>query len=153
MRIALYNENTDERKELERQLRVCGKEALRKVEVIAYGNHVDFCRAIQDTPGEFDLLMVAQDGTFSLEIMDYLQAHRMADRVLWFSDLDFGVRSYAYRALWFGRKPIAMPILRKAFARAMEYVVHPAQPGETITESKYDGERIVRTERAPLGLS
>lgn len=134
MRIALYNENAAESRDLARQLRVCGRDALRQVEVTAFESHMDFCRAARDGPEDFDLLVVAQDGTFSLEIMDYLQACHAADRALWFSDLDFGVRSYTYRVIWFGRKPVTLSVMRKAFDRAMEIRAHRIRAGRPATE-------------------
>ena len=55
------------------------------------------------------------NGTFSLELMD--AAARLASRtpVFWFSDLDFAVRSYDYGVIWFGKKPVMLNALRRAF--------------------------------------
>lgn len=129
MRIALYNENAGERQEMERQLRACGREALRRVDVTAFSDRSGFCRAVQDVPERFDLLVVAQDGTHSLETLDYLQARGVSERAAWFSDLDFGVRSYSYRVLWFARKPVSLSTMQKVFDRAAGYRAHATEPG------------------------
>ena len=51
------------------------------------------------------------------------------ERAAWFSNLDFGVRPYSYRVLWFARKPGSLPTMQKAFDRAAGYRAHAAGPG------------------------
>ncbi len=121
MRIALYNENSPERMIMSEHLKQCGREELRKVSIVHFDNHVDLCQAVEAKRDEFDLLIIAQDGTFSLEVMDMLHPHQLGKRLVWFSDLDFAVRSYNYGTLWFGKKPVDLPILRKVFERALKY--------------------------------
>ena len=63
MRIALYNENPGELKALSGQLDRCAREYLRFAEIVPYARQEDFCRMVRDGP-DFDLFVVAQDGTF-----------------------------------------------------------------------------------------
>ena len=91
------------------QLDQCAREYLRFVEITPYVRQEDFCSLVRDGP-EVDLFVVAQDGTFSLEIME----------LLWeFSDLDFALRAYRYNADWFGKKPVDIHSLRKAFGQVL----------------------------------
>ena len=68
MKIALYNENLGELEILLGQLDQCAREYLRFVEITPYVRQEDFCSLVRDGP-EVDLFVVAQDGTFSLEIV------------------------------------------------------------------------------------
>lgn len=75
MKIALYNENLRELEILLGQLDQCAREYLRFVEITPYVRQEDFCSLVRDGP-EVDLFVVAQDGTFSLEIMELLWEKR-----------------------------------------------------------------------------
>lgn len=121
MRTALYDENQAERQLLIRYLRQCGQENLRPVEVVPFDSHVDFCRAVVFDRASFDLLVVAQDGTFSLEVIDEVRKRAPELPVIWFSDLDFAIRSYIYGTAWFGKKPVELPAMRQAFIRALSW--------------------------------
>ena len=101
MRIALYNENPGELKALAGQLDRCAREHLRFAEIVPYARQEDFCSMVRDGP-DFDLFVVAQDGTFSLEVVELLREERPEARIFWFSDLDFALRAYRYNADWFG---------------------------------------------------
>ena len=116
---ALYDENAGERRQLADYLKQCGREELRTVKVIPLESHVEFCKAVRDRVENFDLLVVAQDGTFSLEVMDMLRQYTTEMKIFWFSDLDFSVRSYSYGTLWFGKKPVDLKAMRKAFKRVI----------------------------------
>ena len=94
---ALYDENAGERRQLADYLKQCGREELRTVKVIPFESHVEFCKAVRDRVENFDLLVVAQDGTFSLEVMDMLRQYTTEMKIFWFSDLDFSVRSYSFQ--------------------------------------------------------
>ena len=98
LKIALYNENLRELEILLGQLDQCAREYLRF---------------------EVDLFVVAQDGTFSLEIMELLWEKRPHAHIFWFSDLDFALRAYRYNADWFGKKPVDIHSLRKAFGQIL----------------------------------
>ena len=39
--------------------------------------------------------------------------------IFWFSDLDFALRAYRYNADWFGKKPVDIHSLRKAFGQIL----------------------------------
>lgn len=86
MKIALYNENLGELEILLGQLDQCAREYLRFVEITPYVRQEDFCSLVRDGP-EVDLFVVAQDGTFSLEIMELLWEKRPHAHIFWFSDL------------------------------------------------------------------
>ena len=75
MRIALYNENPGELKALAGQLDRCAREYLRFAEIVPYARQEDFCSMVRDGP-DFDLFVVAQDGTFSLEVVELLREER-----------------------------------------------------------------------------
>ena len=60
-----------------------------------------------------------QHGTFSLEIMELLWEKRPHAHIFWFSDLDFALRAYRYNADWFGKKPVDIHSLRKAFGQIL----------------------------------
>ncbi len=117
MRIAIYNENTSEWKTLQSYLEKCGQDLQRNIHADFYKDYGDFFRII--AAGRHDMLMVAQDGTFSLEVMDAIKRGAPRTPVIWFSDLDFAIRSYEYGVVWFGRKPVELAKLKKAFARAV----------------------------------
>ena len=118
MKIALYNENLGELEILLGQIDQCAREYLRFVEITPYVRQEDFCSMVRDGP-EFDLFVVAQDGTFSLEVVELLREERPQARIFWFSDLDFALRAYRCNADWFGKKPVALPNLRKAFGQVV----------------------------------
>lgn len=117
MRIALYTENPGEVKVLSGQLDRCARENLRFAEIVPYVRQEDFCSMVRDGPEDFDLFVVAQDGTFSLEVVELLREMRPQARIFWFSDLDFALRAYRYNADWFGKKPVTLPAMEKAFGR------------------------------------
>ncbi len=116
MRIAVYNENTSEWQDLQSHLNKCGQDLQRSMHADFYNNYGDYIRVI--ATGRHDMLLVAQDGTFSLEIMEAIRSSATKTPVIWFSDLDFAIRSYEYGVVWFGRKPVELAKLKKAFARA-----------------------------------
>ena len=120
MRIALYDSRADERGRLADQLCACAREHSRPAEVTAYGGHEDLLRTVERCPGAFDLFVVAEDGPFSLEMVEFLCRCMPPAPVIWFSDLDFAVRSYACGVAWFGKKPVCPETVRRAFARALE---------------------------------
>lgn len=113
MQIALYADSPAEQQQITGDLKKCGLEYLRPVQVTLLSDYAEFCGALQRK--RFDLLVIAMNGTFSLELMD--AAARLASRthVFWFSDLDFAVRSYDYGVIWFGKKPVMLNALRRAF--------------------------------------
>ena len=105
-------------KTLSGQLDRCAREHLRFAEIVPYVRQEDFCSMVRDGP-EFDLFVVAQDGTFSLEVVELLREERPQARIFWFSDLDFALRAYRCNADWFGKKPVALSNLRKAFGQVV----------------------------------
>lgn len=120
MRIALYDENETESARLKHYLEQCGRERMRVVDVTVFRVYEEFCRAAVEQAGQFELLVMAQDGTFSLEIVEMAREKIPDMEIMWFSDLDFSIRSYVYGVLWFGRKPVGMEDMRKAFHRMEE---------------------------------
>lgn len=119
MKVGLFNDNKHELEVQAGYLRKCGHETMRVVEVHPYHCYVEFFRMIQANPHSLDLLVVAADGTFSLEVMEGIRELTKELPVIWFSDLDFGVRSYAYGVVWFGKKPVDFPGMKKAFQKAV----------------------------------
>ena len=84
MQIALYADSPAEQQQITGDLKKCGLEYLRPVQVTLLSDYAEFCGALQRK--RFDLLVIAMNGTFSLELMD--AAARLASRtpVFWFSD-------------------------------------------------------------------
>lgn len=117
MKVILYGENEKELQQLTEYLEYCGRTELRHVYVTSFSEHVDFCRAVRDGTAPPDLFVIALNGTSSLEIMEMVRAGYPDIDIFWFSDLDFAVRSYLYGALWFGRKPVSLEDMQKAFRR------------------------------------
>ena len=60
---------------------------------------------------------MAQDGTYSLEVVEQLRQARPQAAIIWFCNLDFALRAYQYNVLWFGKKPITPSAVQKAFGR------------------------------------
>ena len=104
MKIALYNENLGELEILLGQLDQCAREYLRFVEITPYVRQEDFCSLVRDG---------------RLEIMELLWEKRPHAHIFWFSDLDFALRAYRYNADWFGKKPVDIHSLRKAFGQIL----------------------------------
>lgn len=127
MYIALYNSCAEESQILTKYLHQCAREYLRPAKITVYNGHEALYQLVLDRPDAFDLLVVAEDGTFSLEVVDFLRHNSPAAPVLWFSDLDFAMRAYAWGVAWFGRKPVSLAGVRKAFARALESRAGPWQ--------------------------
>lgn len=117
MRIALYDENKTESGQLKCYLEQCGREMMRTLDVTTFEAYEDFCRSLTESGEPFELLVMAQNGTFSLEVIEMVRGKLPGIGILWFSDLDFSIRSYVYGALWFGRKPVQIEDMRKAFWR------------------------------------
>ena len=119
MKIALYNENLGELEILLGQLDQCAREYLRFCGDYPLCETGGFFAAWCGMGPEVDLFVVAQDGTFSLEIMELLWEKRPHAHIFWFSDLDFALRAYRYNADWFGKKPVDIHSLRKAFGQIL----------------------------------
>ena len=118
MHAAVYTDDVFEQQQIGEALKQCGMEQLHSVKVMPFADYKAFCHAL--TLKRFDLLVIAQSGTFSLELMDAIHLRSTNTPVIWFSDLDFAVRSYEYGVIWFGKKPVELPVMRKAFQRLLE---------------------------------
>lgn len=117
MNAAVYTDDVFEQQQISEALKKCGMEFLHPVRVTPYADYTAFCHALSFRP--FDLLVIAQSGTFSLELMDAVRQRSPDTPVFWFSDLDFAVRSYEYGVVWFGKKPVELTVMRKAFQRLL----------------------------------
>lgn len=62
-----------------------------------------------------EILILAQNGVEGLDTLTGLKALPM--KVIWFSDLDFGVQSYRLCVTYFGQKPVTYQKLASALAR------------------------------------
>lgn len=120
MKIAVYNENTAEWDTLRSYLKKCGHEQKRIIRPSFYDDYGEFFCVIAN--GKHDLLLIAQDGTFSVEVMEAVKNNAPKTPVIWFSDLDFAVRSYEYGVVWFGKKPVELEKLQKAFTRVCKKI-------------------------------
>lgn len=118
MNVAVYTDNAFEQQQISDTLKKCGVEYLRPVRVTLFTDYTAFCHDLDLR--RFDLLVIAQGGTFSLELMDAVRQRSPDTPVFWFSDLDFAVRSYEYGVIWFGKKPVELSVMRRAFQRLQD---------------------------------
>ncbi len=64
---------------------------------------------------EPDVVVVAQDGVEGLDTVT--SAGALAGRIVWFSDLDFGVQAYRLCVSYFGKKPVTPGKIERALDR------------------------------------
>ena len=76
---------------------------------------------------EPDLVVVVQDGVEGLDTIT--SARLLAGKIIWFSDLDFGVQAYRLCVSYFCRKPVTYQKVERAVARYME-TIPPARREE-----------------------
>lgn len=69
----------------------------------------------QDRP---EILILAQDGVEGLDTLTGLTP--LPIKVIWFSDLDFGVQSYRLCVTYFGKKPVTYQKLASALCRCTD---------------------------------
>lgn len=74
-----------------------------------------FERLRQEEP---DVILIAQDGVEGLDTITNM--HLPPRKIIWFSDLDFGVQAYRLCLSWFGKKPVTYQKLEQALARCIE---------------------------------
>ncbi len=67
---------------------------------------------------EPDAVIVAQNGVEGMDIIT--SAHLPPGKVIWFSDLDFGVQAYRLCLRWFGTKPVTYRKVEQALLRCTE---------------------------------
>lgn len=68
-----------------------------------------------------DAVIVAQDGVEGLDTIT--SARLLSRKIIWFSDLDFGVQAYRLCVPFFCQKPVTRYKMEQALTRFME--VHP----------------------------
>lgn len=67
---------------------------------------------------EWDTVIVALDGVQGLDAV--ASAQLLSRRLIWISDLDFGVQAYRMCLTYFFMKPISYQKLRRAMDRSLE---------------------------------
>ncbi len=117
MNAAIYTDDAFEQQRISEALKQCGMEFLHPIRSVCFSDYTVFCNSLRTE--SFGLLVIAQNGSSSLELMDAAQQHAPGTPVIWFSDLDFAVRSYEYGVIWFGKKPVKLSALRNAFQRML----------------------------------
>ncbi|MEE0418870.1 MAG: hypothetical protein UDG86_02350 [Lachnospiraceae bacterium] len=65
-----------------------------------------------------DIVIVAQDGVEGMNTIT--SARPLSVKLIWFSDLDFGVQAYRLCVNYFGRKPVSYQKMKRALDRCME---------------------------------
>jgi len=65
-----------------------------------------------------DIVIVAQNGVEGMNIIT--SARPLATKLIWFSDLDFGVQAYRLCVNYFGMKPVSCQKMKRALDRCME---------------------------------
>lgn len=78
---------------------------------------------------EPDVVIVAQNGVEGLDIIT--SAKILSGKILWFSDLDFGLQAYRLCVAYFCKKPVTYRKVERAFTRFLEYKSERAMPETT----------------------
>lgn len=65
-----------------------------------------------------DMVIVAQDGVEGLNTIT--SARLLSRKIIWFSDLDFGVQAYRLCVPFFCKKPVSRGKMEQALTRLME---------------------------------
>ncbi len=118
MNAAVYTDDALELRQISDALKQCGMEFLHPISVTPLVSYTEFCQSLSTRV--FDLLVIAQSGAFSLELMEAARQRSPGTPIVWFSDLDYAVRSYEYGVVWFGKKPVEPAALSKAFQRLLD---------------------------------
>lgn len=124
---------------------VCDENEIEREQIVDYirsycgeNNQEADVKVCSDWPGlmeqlrqeEPDVLVVTQNGVDGLDTIT--SAHLPPRKVVWFSDLDFGVQSYRLCLSWFGRKPVTYRKIRQALFRCMEENGRMAETDDSI---------------------
>lgn len=115
IRILLYDEEIDERRQLCKQILKYYEAYKLVVQISEFEDHVSVLDALKKE--NFELVVIAQDGTFSLEVVDRVRRMKPDIKLLWCSDLDFAIRSYDVQAKYFLKKPISEETLAQALKK------------------------------------
>lgn len=67
---------------------------------------------------EPDVILVAQDGVEGLDTITNM--HLPPRKIIWFSDLDFGVQAYRLCLSWFCKKPVTYQKVEQALRRCVK---------------------------------
>ena len=70
-----------------------------------------------------DIVIVAQNGVAGLDTIT--SAKLLTGRIIWFSDLDFGVQAYRLCVAYFCQKPITYPKVERALTRCLAPTAPP----------------------------
>lgn len=70
---------------------------------------------------EPDIIIIAQNGVDGLNTIESLRLP--SGKIIWFSDLDFGVQAYRLCIDYFCKKPVTHKKLERAFAQCIERTV------------------------------
>lgn len=67
-----------------------------------------------------DIVIIAQDGVDGLNTIT--SARLLSRKIIWFSDLDFGLQAYRLCVPFFCRKPVSEQKMEQALSRLMELI-------------------------------
>lgn len=113
--IIICDGNEAEREQIIGYIRHYCKKYMREAEVEVCADWPELMEKLK--LAEPDVLVAAQDGVDGLDTIT--SAHLPPRKVIWFSDLDFGVQSYRLCLSWFGRKPVTYQKMEQALIRCM----------------------------------
>ena len=66
---------------------------------------------------EPDVIIIAQNGVAGLDTVTSI--HLPPGKIIWFSDLDFGLQAYRLCLPWFGQKPVTYSKMDQALTRCL----------------------------------
>ena len=115
-KIIVCDENEAEREQIAEYIRLfCGMYS-RKWSAEGCADWPELLEKLRQ--GEPDLLIVAQNGVAGLDTIT--SAHLPPQKIIWFSDLDFGVQSYRLCLFWFSKKPVTYRKMEQILLRCTE---------------------------------
>ncbi|MBU3874914.1 hypothetical protein HGO97_003685 [Faecalicatena sp. AGMB00832] len=114
--VIVCDHNKAEQEKLTAYVQNCCKDAGVSVQIQGCADWTELAQKIKKA--EPDMVIVAQNGVEGLDIIT--SARLLSGKIVWFSDLDFGVQAYRLCVAYFSKKPITRPKVERALARCME---------------------------------
>lgn len=116
LNVVVCDGDEEERNQLLKDVRDCCRERRWDVSAEGFANWTElFKRLKTDEP---DIIVIAQNGVEGLDTIT--SSHLPPGKVIWFSDLDFGIQAYRMCLSWFGKKPVSCHMMEQALLKCME---------------------------------
>lgn len=105
-----------EREQLLDYVRSCGDTLGLMMQAEGCGDWLNLAKRLSIS--EPDIVIVAQDGVEGLDTIT--SASLLKGKIIWFSNLDFGLQAYRLCVLYFSKKPITRLKVERALIRYLE---------------------------------